>query len=48
MLPVLVPCIHVDFCVSRCSALRSYRMLFVCWEGDCLGEPWNVICLMVG
>jgi len=29
MLPAHVPCIHVDYCVSGCSALGSHGLLLV-------------------
>ena len=29
--------------VGRVTAGGSHGMLFVCWEGDCWGEPWNVM-----
>jgi proteasome assembly chaperone (PAC2) family protein len=45
LLPAHVPCIHVDYCVSGCSALGSHGLLLV--DGRVTaGEPWNVICLM--
>ena len=34
--------------VGRVTAEGSNGMLFVCLEGDCWGELWNVICLLGG
>jgi hypothetical protein len=47
MLAALIACIHVDCCVSGCSAVGSHGLLLV--DGRVtVGEPWNVICVMGG